>query len=169
VRVRVDAVLISTFLFSVSLIVLVPHNLRYISIWQQRYIAETEHLWEQNYLAPIGFASLACVLIGLIVLWTGYVKKVRWTWFVMFVIVWVFAFPVYMLPALLDFRATGSLNLSAWFWNAIKSPGIARDYVKGPADFLLMVIALVLPIRSFLRNRPSVGQAADSSSQEREK
>ena len=69
----------------------------------------------------------------------------------MFVIVWVFAFPVYMLPVLLDWHAAESVNWSGWFWGAIQSPGIERSYAKGPLDFLLMVVALFLPIKSFLR------------------
>ena len=154
-RIRRDAVFISSVLFTVSLLALIPHSLRYASTWPQRSIQETDRLWVQNYLMPVGFASLAFVLVGLIVIWMGYVKRVRWTWFVMFVLVWVFAFPVYMLPVLLDLHAAESVNWSAWFWDAIKTPGIARDYAKGPLDFLLMLVALLLPIKSFF-GRPSV-------------
>jgi len=147
--IRRDAVFISSVLFTITLLALVPHSLQLASTWQQRSLQETDRLWVQNYLMPIGFASLGFVLVGLIVTWTGYIKRVRWTWFVMLVIVWIFAFPVYMLPSLLDWHAAGSVNWSPWFWNAIANPGIDRDYAKGPMVFLLMVIALILPIRSF--------------------
>jgi len=150
-RIRRDAVFISSVLLTISLVALVPHNLQYASTWQQRFFRETDRLWVQNYYMLFGFASLAVDLVGLIVIWMGYINGVRWTWFVMFVIVWVFAFPVYMLPVLLDWHAAESVNWSGWFWGAIQSPGIERSYVKGPLDFLLMVVALFLPIKSFLR------------------
>jgi small-conductance mechanosensitive channel len=141
-------------LFTISLVALVPHNLQLASTWQQRFVQQAERLWVQNFLMSIGFASLAFVLVGLIVIWMGYIHRVRWACFVMFVIVWVYAFPLYMLPVLLNLHAAESINWSAAFWDAIKSPGIARDYVKGPLDFLVMVVALFLPIKSFFR-RPS--------------
>jgi hypothetical protein len=153
-RARWDTVLASSILLTLSLLALVPHNLQYASTWHQRSFQETDRLYVQNYLMPLGFASLASVLVGLIVTWTAYRSRLRWAWFVMFVIVWVFAFPVYVLPVLLDFRTAESVSWSAWFWNAVEGPGIARDYAKGPLDFLLMVIALLLPIKSFFR-KPS--------------
>lgn len=147
-RIRYDAVFVSSMLFTIALAALIPLNLRYASTWRQPALLEGR-LWVQNYLMPIGFASLAMVVVGLTVLWTGYIRRVRWTWFVMFIVVWVFAFPVYMLPLILDFHATGSVNWSEWFWGALNGPGIERSYAKGPVDFLVMVIALFLPIRSF--------------------
>ena len=41
---------------------------------------------------------LAILLIGLIVTWTGFISKVRWAWFVMFVIVWGWALPNLVYP-----------------------------------------------------------------------
>jgi len=109
----------------------------------------------QNYLMPIGFASLAIVLVSLIVIWAGYIKRERWSWFVMFIVAWVYAFPVYVIPLLLDLiRAPQSPDWSAWFWGAVKGPRIDRDSAKGPADFLLMVFAMLLSIKSFFK-RPS--------------
>jgi hypothetical protein len=46
----------------------------------------------------IGSASLAIILIGLVVTWSGFVNRVRWTWFVMFIMVWVWLFPWLILP-----------------------------------------------------------------------
>ena len=155
-KIRCDAVFISSVLFTALLLVLVPHNLRFASTWREQYIQETERHFVQNFFMSIGFAALAVVLIGLIVIWMGYVKKVRWTWFVMFVIVWVYVFPVYVLPMLLHMHAAKLTDWPEWAWEAIKGPGIAREFAKGPADFLVMLIALLLPIRSFFR-RPSGG------------
>ena len=145
-RVRRDLVFISSVLFSLSLVALIPHNLRYASTWHQRFFP-ADHM--ENRFAPIGFASLAIVLIGLIVIWTGYAKRVRWTWFAMFVVVWGFAFPVYMLPVLLDVHV-GAVDWSV-LWEAIKAPGPARAVVKGPLDFLLMLVALLLPMKAFVQ------------------
>lgn len=147
-KIRRDVVFISSVLFTICLVALVPHNLAYASTWKEQFLRETDRLWVQNSLMQIGFASLAVVLVGLMIIWTVYQNSVRWAWFAMFVIVWVFAFPVYVLPVLLDLHAAEQVNWSAWFWNAIKGQGIARDYAKGPIDFILMVIALLLPIRS---------------------
>jgi len=152
-RIRHDAVFVSSVLFTAALLWLAPHNFHYASTWQQPFFRE-DRLWVQNYWMPIGFASLALILIGLIVIWTGYVRRVRWTWFVMFVIVWVFAFPVYMLPILQARLAQGSIDWSV-FWAAIKGPGAARASAKGPLNFMLMVVALFLPVKSFFRRDAS--------------
>lgn len=152
-RIRSDAIFISSVLFTIALIALIPHNLQLASTWHHRVLPEGRN-WIQNYFMPMGFASLTVVFVGLIVIWAGYIRQVRWAWFVMLVIVLVFAFPVYMLPVSLEVRAAaGSINWSAWFWNAVSGPGIYRDYAKGPLDFVLMLIALFLPIRSFFRRR----------------
>ena len=86
-------------------------------------------------LGQSGVADLALILVVLIVLWKGYVKKLRWTWFVMLIIVWGWAFP----PLVLANRAyLGGFNLSSRarlsVWSLI---------------FLLMLVALILPLRSF--------------------
>jgi hypothetical protein len=148
-RVRRDVVSVSSLLFTLSLVALIPHNLNYASTWNDRFFPANSGTME-NQFAPIGFASLAIVAIGLIVIWTGYVSKVRWTWFVMFVIVWIFAFPLYVLPLIMDIHA-GAIDWSV-FPSAIKEPGAARAIVKGPLDFLVMLVALLLPVGSFFRS-----------------
>jgi hypothetical protein len=42
----------------------------------------------------LGVACRAIILIGLIVIWTGYVMRARSAWLVMFVVTWVWAFPL---------------------------------------------------------------------------
>src|SRR5260370_4907111 len=93
-RVRPDSVFISSLLLTVGLLYLIRPSLwNYFSL---------NHIL----LAPMddGFraeaqsvASLAIILIGLIVVWTGYAKRSRPAWFVMFVIVWFWAFPRFIL------------------------------------------------------------------------
>lgn len=89
-----------------------------------------------------GILSLTIILTGLIVIWAGYVKRIRWTWFVMFTVVFGWAFTELMLPWL---GATPSELVRA----AIKGPGLARGIVEARLVFSLMVIALFLPARSF--------------------
>ena len=153
-RIRHDVVFISSVLMTISLLALAPHNLSYASTWRRRFFQETDRLWIRNYWMPIGFASLALIIIGLIVIWTGYQKKVRWTWFVLLVIVWVFAFPVYMLPEVLDMREGESINWSEWFRNVMNGVPIARAHAKAILNFLLMVVALFLPIKAFFGKQP---------------
>jgi hypothetical protein len=93
----------------------------------------------------LSIASLAIILIGLIVAWTGYLNRVRWTWFVMFIVVWGWAFPLMILPL---FR-TLSVPMPELLSHALKQSGIAREAVEAVLIFLLMLIALFLPIRSF--------------------
>ena len=100
----------------------------------------------------LGFASLAVILIGLITTWAGYIKNVRWAWFVMFVIVWGWALPVMAFP---DFvypiyrRALSIPSFSGLIGAAFSKPGMARTIAHEMVIFVVMVIALVLPIKSF--------------------
>jgi hypothetical protein len=149
-RIRHDAVFISGVIFTIALLAFVRESLVDASTWRHQSIPVVEDfLWIGNYYAPLGFASLAHSLVGLIVVWSGYVHRARWAWFVMFVIVWVYAFPVFMLPVLLKLP----VNLSVWFWEIVKDIPPSRLYAKGTVVFLLMVVALFLPARSFFRRQ----------------
>jgi hypothetical protein len=147
-KIRRDSVFISSVLFSLSLLALVPHNLRYASTWHQRFFPGDQSLIE-NQFAPIGFASLAIVFTSLIVVWAGYAKRVRWAWFVMFIVVWCFAFPVYVLPMLLDIHV-GAMDWSV-VQEATKGSSAARAVLKGPLVFVLMLVALFLPTKAFFQ------------------
>ena len=108
--------------------------------------------WDQvvipNYYAPLGITSLAIIAIGLLVTWAGYVKGARWTWFVVFVIVWVWAFPVCLLPYL--YLWDGGYYVPEALRAALHGDWIARDFLKVALAFLLMVLALVLPAKTFV-------------------
>jgi hypothetical protein len=68
----------------------------------------------------------------------------------MFVVVWVWAFPLLALPpfeALL--KGTMALTFPEWIHSAIYQSGPFRIGAEWVLIFLLMVIALLLPIRSF--------------------
>jgi hypothetical protein len=92
-------------------------------------------------------ASLAIILIGLIVVWTGYAKRSRPAWFVMFVIVWFWAFPRFVLSFIpLLIRERSSFTFPELLCDAILGPGLPRDVVELCLAFLLMVIGLALPM-----------------------
>jgi|SRR5438105_2133491 len=154
-RIRIDAVFVSSVLFTLALLWLAPHNLQYASTWPDLFV-QVDRMSVQNYWMPIGFASLTLILVGLIVTWTCYMKRVRSAWFIMFIIVWVFAFPVYVLPVLQARIAAGSIDWSV-FRNALRMPGAARASTKGLVDFVLLLVALLLPVRSFFgKQSPNV-------------
>jgi hypothetical protein len=51
-------------------------------------------------VGQLGAVSLTVIAIGLIVTWMGYVR-IRWTWFVMFALVWGWAYPILEMRLLL--------------------------------------------------------------------
>src|ERR1035438_5728553 len=95
-----------------------------------------EPLWQS---ATLVLPLLAIILIGPIVTWTGYAKRLRWTWFVMLVIVCVWAFPSLILPIL---QMRKGILLTEWFQTAIREPSPYRDLAEFALIFTLMVIAL---------------------------
>jgi hypothetical protein len=93
-------------------------------------------------LGQCGFAGLAVILVALIVIWNGCARKLQWTWFVMLVIVWGWSFPLFIYQALSyarGFDVIRWLSSSLWAW-----------------IFVVMLLALILPVRSFFR-RPRDG------------
>lgn len=98
----------------------------------------------------LGIACLAIIVIGLLVVWTGYVKRNRPAWLVMFAIVWFWAFPIFIRPFLAGVvRGRLELSLSEALYYAVSGPGGLRLELEADLAFLLMVIALFLPIRKF--------------------
>jgi hypothetical protein len=155
-KIRTDSVFISSVLLTISLAALVPENLYHAGTWRQLFLQETSRFSVRNYLMPIGFASLAVDLVGLIVIWEAYIRRQRWAWFAMFIVVWVYDFPVYVLWFLqvLIGSPPDRIRWSAGFWGAVNGPGPERYFAEELANFLLMAFALFLPIRSFF-GRPS--------------
>jgi hypothetical protein len=145
VKIRRDAAFVSSVLFTVAFMCLIPPMLP--NTVSGRQAQDLEAPWREvaRLFQQLSIASVVIIFIGLIVTWAGYVNKIRWTWFVMFIIVWGWAFPIMILPL---FRAL-SVPVSELFLHAFKEPGVARDGVEVFLVFLLMLIGLVLPIRSF--------------------
>ena len=146
-RIQRDSVLISSILFTLALLWLAPHNLQYAATWRQFFIP-VGRVSVQNYWMRIGFASLTLIVIGLIITWKYYIRRERWAWLVMFVIVWVFAFPVYVLPIIQARTAAGTMDWSV-FADAARGSVAASASTKSLIDFFLLLIALLLPVRAF--------------------
>ncbi len=166
-KVRCSTTSISALLFSLCLVMSIPAALGNASTWRELTLKlPYGAIW--NFLAPLGFADLGIVAIGLIVLWTGYRKRERWAWFVMLIILLCFSFPSTVLPMLLQIRAgsyrwsylldfLGVFREGGWHCLTIlpspsKSVGIECVAVLttiGPLKFLVMSIALLLPIKAF--------------------
>ncbi|PYV95572.1 MAG: hypothetical protein DMG89_21065 [Acidobacteria bacterium] len=148
-RIRADLVFISSVLFTIALVCLIP------AFWAN-VLTERDKTWlvklDVGYrlaaqtMSDLSVVCLAIILIGLIVIWTGYVKRARSTWLVMFIIVWVWAFPLLVLPL---FKGRIVLTFSEWLYSAIHQPGSPRTWAESVVLFLMMVIALLLPIKSF--------------------
>jgi hypothetical protein len=156
-RIRADSVFISSVLFTIALLRLIRPALWYaFSGSDKTALAKLDvgFQMEAQTAHYLGVACVAIILIGLIVVWTGYVKRARSAWLVMFVIAWAWAFPIFVRPL---FPLTMSLTLPEWIFNAIYEPGPPRIWAGFVLTFSLMAIALVLPIKSFflVRERPA--------------
>ena len=146
-RIRRDAVFVSGVLFTIAFLLLVPPS------WDNAHAGHDQAALARmgpgfaDYavlLGQSGVADLALILVVLVVIWKGYVKKLRWTWFVMLIIVWGWAFPPLVLPIRAYFRGFNLLDLldlERWM-----------SWARGPiGSFVLMLAALILPVRSFFR------------------
>jgi energy-coupling factor transporter transmembrane protein EcfT len=138
VRIQPDLALVSSVLFTVALVSCVPGYLN--------ATRETDDLVLQG----AGFAFLTIICGGLLVTWMGFVRRIRWAWFAMAIIVWVWAFPVFVLPYL---QHNIPITLREWVSDALRHRGPHRDSTEGFLVFAVMLIALTLPIKSFFEER----------------
>lgn len=165
-KVRCSTTSISAFVLSLCVVTSIPAALSNASTWNELTIKLTlGEMW--NSLAPLGFAYLGIVAIGLIVLWTGYRKRERWAWFVMLIALLFFYFSSWVLPVLLYARRfgwpywlelLGAFRTGGWWhcwiasWRPNYSVGIACATALpmiGLVKFLVMAIALLLPVKAF--------------------
>lgn len=143
---RYNAVLGSSVLFTVALLLWIPLCLFWVSVGWASWGRDVEGAHAFQVQGDFGFASLAVIVIALIVVWKGYVNRVRWAWFVMFIVVWLWAFPVIAFPVK---YGVSLAELPKLVSDALREHGIARNFVEVICLFLLMVVALFLPIKSF--------------------
>ena len=156
-RVRADSVFVSSLLHTVALLCLVPAALSNALAGRDK--AWLAHL-DAGFRAEVqtshylGVACLAIILIGLIVIWTGYINRARSAWFVMFVVVWFWAFPLFIFPFVPGFgHGKIALTFSETLYAAMSESGTPRAAVESALIFSLMVIALLLPTKRFFGNR----------------
>jgi hypothetical protein len=164
-KIRHDTVAVSSVLFTIALLMQAPPMIEFSRATHETKFreiatgAEGSAVGDQiaipNDFAPVGIASLTIIAIGLVVTWTGYIKGFRWTYFVMFVIVWLWAFPVLMLPLVQLYPIWRTVEWIALIKGAISENGVGRATVGPVVAFLLMLIALVLPLKTFLGGRRS--------------
>jgi len=146
--IRPDSVLVSSVLFTIALICLIPAGLGNALVGRDKAALaalDAGYRTAAYAMSDLGVACLAIILIGLVVTWTGYIRRVRWTWFVMFIIVWIWAFPLLILPFV------GHTMPGTWgeiLSDALREPGIRRSFVEMVLNFVLMVIALALSVKS---------------------
>lgn len=146
---RQNSLTVSSVLLTICLLSLVPLNMRLASTWQDRFPKITNRLAIYNYEASLAFASLALIIIGITVIWTGYRQGLRWAWIVMAVIVGVYYIPVYLLDFFLELSRVGGLYLPALFREALEGRPFAFAVVKSLVTLSLMLIALFLPMSVF--------------------
>jgi hypothetical protein len=146
-KIRRDLVAVSSVLFTFALLIQSLGILANVWTVSQTRLDIAHHLGSSNYYVFIGFASLAIIVIGLIVTWAGYIKGVRWTWLVMFVIAWGWVFPVLVMP---EFHWRNILPITQWPpLRAASHPRL--DFAESVLTLLLMVLALALPVKTFVR------------------
>jgi hypothetical protein len=150
-KLRPDSVFISSILHTIALLFFVHPALWYYgapsspAAMPELDPSVQGEMYADHYF---GVASLAIILIGLIVVWTGYAKRSRPAWFVMFVIVWFWAFPVFIVPSPLV-RGYLTLTLPEFLYDGIAGSGMTTQIVRSMLMFFIMVIALALPMGRF--------------------
>jgi hypothetical protein len=98
-------------------------------------------------------------MVALIVIWTWLAAGNRVAWLIVAVIVWVWAFPIMMLPSLARGVARSFQeklfwsDLGDWVASAWHGEHLARIFLVNAVLFLLMLVGLILPLRSFFRIR----------------
>lgn len=117
-RIRHDVTFVSCVLFTIALIWFIRPawwyipcgygGMRGLDPWRRAALQSS---------GEVGMLMLALIFIGLIVAWTGYLDKVRWTWFVMLVVVSGLTIPLRILPFFMHpkvFLDTPGLLVDAW-------------------------------------------------------
>jgi hypothetical protein len=160
---RFNSTFISTLLITLSLVSFVYGSLRLTSrLWREPYF-DCGVFKMQNELPLLGLYGIGFVLVGLIVLGAGYLQNEKWAWFVMLVIWLFFYFPGLILPLILTLRMYGGgfqFQLGPWLTGIRAGDTLTIGAAAGIVNFVVMLLALLLPIRAFFAYRPVV-QAND--------
>ncbi len=152
-RARPDSVFVSSILHTIALVFFVRPALWYYGAANDpAVVARLDAGFQEASYADhrFGVACLAIILIGLIAVWTGYAKRSRPAWFVMFVIVWFWVFPVFIRPLVVPLaRGDFMRTIPEFFYDAISGPGMNTQIVRSILMFFVMVVGLALPMGRF--------------------
>jgi len=88
--------LISAVLFTIALLATIPTSIHMAAVLPHRTPAPL-YYWQLEPIGELGITSLAVVAVGLIVIWTEYLRNSKSAWFVLLVIAFGWAFPVRLL------------------------------------------------------------------------
>lgn len=169
-KVKWNTVLLSCVLFTVALIGLVPLQISPIMGARSSELAQMHDGFARELVrlyAVKAIFSMAMILMGLVIVWAGYFKTIRWTWYVMFILVFGWAFFGFIMPLRPLGRALLTESWSDTIGSAKQFPGQFVDVVGTSAFlvlmFVLMVIALILPARAFFFSPRSAAAANHQS------
>jgi hypothetical protein len=132
-----DSVFISSVMFTIALVLPIPNCMKVA--WSN----------DNASFQRESFACLTIALLGLLIVWTTFIRRIRSAWFAMSIIVWIGAFPIMVLPLLQHHWA---LTPTEWIYSAIFQQGLPRRWALSVCLFMLMLVALLLPIKAFLKS-----------------
>lgn len=148
-KIRHDVLFVSSVLFTAALFSIVPSQVENVL---PSYPSTLDAGWRE--VSRLGhelcLLNLATIAIAFIVIWTGYVKGHRSSWFIMLIVVWIWFFPQTGLWQL------NYSNFSQALSEAFKQSGLARAVVEMIMTTALMTLALFLPIKSFFWKKRSL-------------
>lgn len=140
---------LSCILMSLGLAVVAPFGLGLVATWREPWIEVSERHYIQNFQMPMGFAFLTLICVGIVVTWTGFRDGARSAWLILFLIAWLFYFPVLIYPQI---RGHQLFNLGARIALLGESAAV-REKTLHLFGFVLMLVALVLPLRRLFTDR----------------
>ncbi len=110
-KIRHDPLIISSVLFTIALLIPLPGAVGNVWTGPRRMLDIAGHMGAPNYYAEIGFICLTVIAVGLIVIWAAYINGARWTWFVLFLIAFAWALPVFVLA---EFHWRNMMPIAQW-------------------------------------------------------
>ena len=152
-RLRGESSPIASILFSVGLLLLVPWFWQDALTTVSQGATEPLDVWRQTalrYISCFGQAALVIILIGLVVTALDYFNRSRWAWLIQALIAaWIFVLLIVPIAGPI-LRGRMMFSAAEWFYVAIHQSGTARNAAEFCFIWLLMVLALLLRLRSFV-------------------
>jgi hypothetical protein len=180
-RRRVDLVIFSCILLTLGLALLVPVPwfwAREIASHLMTKDSDCYYTCEKSlyfFTGALGVSSLVMILIGLLITWAGYARRMKLAWFVMFIIVFFWFFPyfaryVHLCSTSMDQYFLQSMNgnralalIDGTILGVIDGDPAAENLSIYTVAFALMLLGLALPFRQFfLLRKPPGHENAES-------